>query len=124
SNADFVGQQTAAPLFFRIIDALRIARPQDVEPADPVPPGIRPIDVCRASGDLPNQWCPETRQSWFIPGVSPIKVSSLHRQIWVDQRTGMATCPPFVPHHVQKKVYEFWPSDLQQLFRQAGLPRR
>lgn len=124
SNADFVGQLTAAPLFFRIIDALRIARPQDVDPADPVPPGVRPIDVCRASGDLPNQWCPETRQSWFIPGVSPIRVSNLHRQIWVDQRTGMATCPPFARHHVQKKVYEFWPSDLQQLFRQAGLPRR
>jgi len=123
-NAALVGQRAAAPLFFRIVDALRIARPRDADPPDPPPDGIRVVQVCRASGDLPNRWCPETRATWFIPGVSPIRVSTLHRPVMVDTRTGLAACPPFDPLTTREEIREFWPSDLLQLFRLAGLPRR
>ena len=123
-NAAFVGQETAAPLFFRIADALRIARPQDAGAADAVPPGVRRIQVCRASGDLPNRWCPETRDTWFIPGVSPIRVSSLHRPVRVDKISGQAVCPPYDPEGTREEIHAFWPTDMLALFRQAGLPRR
>lgn len=123
-NPAFVGQTAAAPLFFRIVDALRAARPRDADPADPAPRGLRAVDVCRASGDLPNRWCPETRSTWFIPGVSPIRVSTLHRPVMVDAATGKALCPPYDPRTAREEIHEFWPSDLLALFRQAGLPRR
>lgn len=123
-NPAFIGLKTAAPLFFRIADALPLALPQ-VQPATDKPPaGLTRVEVCAASGELPNRWCPQTRKTWYWPGVSPIRVSSLHRPVMVDKRSGKAACPPFDPTTSELQVFEFWPSDLQHLFAAAGLPRR
>ncbi|KJK01617.1 penicillin-binding protein [Pseudomonas sp. 21] len=123
-NPAFVGVKTAAPLFFRIADALPLALPNERDPMDKPPAGVARIQVCQASGDLPNRWCPQTRKTWYIPGVSPIKVSDLHRPVQIDSRTGRAVCGELDPKYRHEEVYEFWPSDLQRLFRAAGLPRR
>lgn len=123
-NPAFVGVKTAAPLFFRIADALPLAQPQERDPKDRPPAGVVRIEVCQASGELPNRWCPQTRKAWYIPGVSPIKVSNLHRPVQVDSRTGRAVCGELDAKYRREEVYEFWPSDLQRLFRAAGLPRR
>jgi penicillin-binding protein 1C len=122
SNPELRGIDAAAPLFFSIADALmttdniRVARRQPLN-------AIR-LDVCQASGDLPNADCPRTVKTWYIPGVSPIKVSELHRAVMVDTRTGRAACPPYDSRFVKREVFEFWPSDLRRLFAQAGVPRR
>ncbi|HEY4214211.1 MAG TPA: penicillin-binding protein 1C [Steroidobacteraceae bacterium] len=124
SNPAFVGVQAAAPLFFRIVDALRVADPT-IHPLSLRPPaGVTRIDVCAASGDLPNAECPRTVSTWFIPGKSPIRVSEVHRRVWIDDRTGKQACPPYDLHHVRSEIYEFWPSDVLKLFAQAGMPRR
>jgi len=123
-NPSFIGAKTAAPLFFRIADALPLALPNVAEPPDKAPAGLTRIQVCSASGELPNRWCPQTRKTWYIPGVSPIRVSNLHRPVLIDTRTGKAACPPFDPQYTREEVFEFWPSDVRRLFRAAGLPRR
>ena len=51
-----------------------------------------------------------------------IRRSTLHRTVWVDKRTGQTYC--VAGEHREARTYEYWPSDLRQLFRQAGLPRR
>lgn len=124
SNPAFVGVRAAAPLFFQIVDALRAESGAALEPLDRAPSGVSRVEVCAASGDLPNAHCPKRAWTWFIPGKSPIRLSDIHRPVMVDTRTGRAACPPFDPRHVREQVYEFWPSDLQRLFQQAGLPRR
>jgi len=121
-NPALVGVKAAAPLFFRISDALALAG--QTAPAEQPPPGLIQVEVCAASGDLPNRWCPQTATTWFIPGTSPIRVSTLHRPVLIDQRTGRAACSPFDPASTKEEIFEFWPSHLQQLFREAGLPRR
>jgi len=123
-NPAFIGAKTAAPLFFRIADALPLALPNVQIKPDKPPPGLIRIDVCAASGELPNRWCPQTRKTWYIPGVSPIRVSNLHRPVLIDTRTGKAACPPFDPQYTREEVFEFWPSDVQRLYRAAGLARR
>lgn len=123
-NPAFVGIQAAAPLFFRLVDALALTRRLQPPQADQPPPGLTRIEVCAASGDLPNRWCPQTAVTWFIPGKSPIRVSTLHRPVMIDSRTGQAACPPFDPAVTRLEVFAFWPSDLQRLFRDAGLARR
>jgi penicillin-binding protein 1C len=80
--------------------------------------------VCAASGDLPNVYCPQTVDTWYIPGKSPIRVSQLHRAVAIDTRTGRATCPPYSPATTRFEVFEFWSSDMLKLFREAGMPRR
>ena len=122
-NPAFVGVQAAAPLFFRIVDAIGASR-RLVEPAYRQPPRLERVDVCSASGDLPNAECPQTASTWYIPGISPIRMSQVHRRVWIDTRTGEQACPPYDPAHTRSEVFEFWPTDLLQLFTQAGMPRR
>jgi len=123
-NPAFVGVQAAAPLFFRIVDAVAASDPKLREPIFRQPPRLARVEVCTASGDLPNSECPQTTQTWYIPGVSPIRTSTIHRRVFVDTRTGLQACPPFDPKFTRSDVYEFWPTELLQLFAQAGMPRR
>lgn len=122
-NPAFVGVQAAAPLFFRLLDALA-AQEKLIEPIYRQPPRMERVEVCSASGDLPNAECPRVVSTWYIPGVSPIRVSQIHRRVWIDKRTGEQACPPYDPAQTRSEVYEFWPTDLLQLFAQAGMPRR
>lgn len=123
-NPAFVGVEAAAPLFFRLVDAVSAHDPHLHEPVFRQPPRLAQVEVCSASGDLPNADCPQTSATWYIPGVSPIRISNVHRRVWIDTRTGKQACPPFDAAHVHSEVYEFWPSELMQLFAQAGMPRR
>lgn len=123
-HPSLVGVEAAAPLWFRITDRVRLLRPQAVTRIQAPPAGLTRVPVCAASGDLPNADCPLRTETWFIFGKSPIRVSSVHRRVAVDTRTGLAACPPFDPETVREQVFEFWPSDLSRLFAQAGMPRR
>lgn len=122
-NPALVGVDAAAPLFFEIIDGLRAARVNLAEPRRQWPLGIKKVEICRASGDLPNAWCPEKGLTWFIPGKSPIRVSRVHRQVAVDIASGRMACGPFNPATMRLQVFEYWPSDLARVFAQAGIPR-
>jgi penicillin-binding protein 1C len=123
-NPAFVGVDAAAPLFFRIADAVNFARANIEPPAIQPPPGVSRVAVCAESGDLPNADCPHTVDTWYIPGKSPIRVSTLHRAVAIDTLTGRPACPPYSPRSTRFEVYEFWSSDMLKLFREAGMPRR
>jgi len=123
-NPAFVGIEAAAPLFFHVVDALRARDAQMAEAPHAPPKNLKRVEVCLASGDLPNAWCPRRGTTWFIPGKSPIKVSTIHRPVVLDAATGQAACPPYDATRTRTEVFEFWPSDLAKVFRQAGIPRR
>ena len=123
-NPAFVGVDAAAPLFFQIVDAVRAENPRLVEPVLRPPAGVKRVEICLASGDLPNHWCPQTGTTWFIPGKSPIRVSTVHRPVMIENDTGLVACPPYIGKRVHEEVYEFWPSNLAEVFAQAGIPRR
>ena len=122
-NPAFIGVDAAAPLFFRIADALNLSHPDEaVKPIVP-PPGVSRVGVCVDSGELPNADCPQVIDTWYIPGKSPIRVSQLHHMVALDPITNRPVCPPY-PAAVRFEVFEFWPSDMLHLFRQSGMPRR
>jgi penicillin-binding protein 1C len=129
-NSAFVGNSAAAPLLFRIIDQLN-ATPHggQATPSARTLRGsrrgdlnVKKILVCAASGDLPNQHCPKTKSTWYIPGVSPIRVSSVHQPVQIDAN-GFRSCHPNNPSNTTT-VMEFWPSDFLALFKLAGLPHK
>jgi penicillin-binding protein 1C len=122
-NPAFVGVDAAAPLFFRIADALNLARPDEIVPAFAPPAGVTRVAVCAETGELPNAFCPQTVETWYIPGKSPIRVSQLHRAVAIDSRTGLPACAPYAAE-TRFEVFAFWPSDMLKLFREAGVPRR
>lgn len=120
----FVGIQTAAPLFFRIVDAVAAQEPGLAEPIRPFPAGLSLVDVCAASGELPNADCPHIVPTLFVPGRSPIGVSTLHQGVLIDEATGLRACPPNSSGATRRVVYEMWDSEMLRLFQVAGLPRR
>jgi penicillin-binding protein 1C len=123
-NPALVGRQAAAPLFFEIVDSLPLDPAEQYLNTTPSADlNLLKVDVCASTGDLPGRHCPQTTKSWFVPGVSPIKVSNVHRAIRVDNETGARTCS-YDPSTTHEEVFEFWPSDISRLFRKAGIARR
>jgi penicillin-binding protein 1C len=120
-NPAFVGVHAAAPLLFRIVDALRSQGQDAGDIARRMPANVARVEVCAASGDLPNAACPQTVSTWYIPGKSPIRISNLHHMVYFDA-AGRRVCGP--AESVREEVYEFWTSDMLRLFREAGMPRR
>jgi penicillin-binding protein 1C len=121
-NANFVGRDAAGPLFFDIVDALH-ARGPLLESIVHGPLNLKKIKVCALSGELPGPYCDHFKETWFIPGKSPITTCRIHRAVAIDVRSGLRACPGRTAASVQR-VYEFWPSDLLRLFRMAGIAGR
>jgi penicillin-binding protein 1C len=120
-NRAFVGRQAAGPLLFELFHSLSGGHPWQATGL--LKPGLLNLDkvaMCADTGDLPGRYCPRTAESWFIPGVSPIRVSTIHRAVPVDKESGLRACRPH-PGRTEMRVFEFWPSDLQRIYRQAGI---
>jgi penicillin-binding protein 1C len=122
SNPAFIGKEIAAPLFFEIISGLKQQIDFTPRQVHLQRMHLTEVEVCKVSGMLPNHYCPEKVKTWFIPGKSPIKVDNIHREIAIDQRTGLRACQ--FDQHTRFEVYEFWPSDLLTIFKRAGLQRK
>jgi penicillin-binding protein 1C len=120
-NHAFSGRKAAGPLMFSIFDSIvpernwRVASTVEHRSLN-----LKKLQVCATTGDLNEKNCPMTRASWFIPGVSPIKVSNIYRSIPIEKTTGLRACW-HQPGITEMKVFEFWPSDYLQVFHQAGL---
>jgi penicillin-binding protein 1C len=121
-NPALVGRTAAGPLLFELIEALNLQQESSQSPETSIL-NVARVEMCADTGDLPGRYCPRTTPEWFIPGVSPIKVSTVHRAIPIDRVSGKRACF-YDPASSRFEVYEFWPSDLQQIFREAGMPRR
>lgn len=120
-NRSFTGRKAAGPLLFEIFNSL--SRGEPWKASGRLKPGLLNLEkvaMCADTGDLPGRYCPRTTESWFIPGVSPIKVSTIHRAVSVDKQSGLRACRP-IPGRTELRVFEFWPSDLQRIFLQAGV---
>jgi penicillin-binding protein 1C len=119
-NPAFVGIRGAAPLFFSIADQL--SEQPGFKPLPELPDAhlnLAEVAVCEPTGDLPGRHCPRTALSWFIPGVSPIKVSDVHRAVRIDTVSGLRAC--WSDANVITEIYAVWPSDIASVFRQAGI---
>lgn len=122
-NHSFVGRTAAAPLFFEIVRTLQKYGDFSKYTLSPDGLNLARIDICRSTGDIANAYCPDTVKSWFIPGVSPIKLSGVHRRIVIDKKTGLRACR-HTPPTTELKIYEFWPTDVLNAFERAGLSKK
>jgi len=122
ANPAFVGVEAAAPLLFRIIDAIRL-REKDLGGKRLYPGRASRVEVCSVSGQIPGPYCRKKTETWFIPGKSPIKTCDIHRGVLVDVATGRRACVKD-PKRSRLKIFEFWPSDILKVFQTGGIPRR
>ena len=118
-NNALVARKCAVPLMFDLFARLELP---DKAPAPP--DGVRQVKLCALSGDLPGPWCKQLANGRFIPGVSPISICPIHREILVDGMTGKRVSRDDGRPGLQREIHEFWPPAMLDLFRKAGLPRR
>jgi len=125
ANGTFVGRIAAAPLLFQIIDSLRATWPEPSQPHLP-PPGanLKRVSFCAVSGDLPEPYCIQHVEGWFIPGISPIKLCDVHQEVLVDAASGLRVARDDGTRQMRREVYEFWPTELLSIFRRAGVTRK
>ncbi|MBF7073499.1 penicillin-binding protein 1C [Glaciecola sp. MH2013] len=122
-NKAFIGRSAAGPLFFDIADYLSYrTEKQNIAfekmPSEPL--NISTVSICKATGDLYEQGCPEKVEGEFIPGLSPIKASNIYRELYIDKETGLQRCDRDLSKSTLK-YYAFWPSDVLALYQQAGI---
>ncbi|PAW79517.1 MAG: penicillin-binding protein 1C [Verrucomicrobia bacterium Tous-C9LFEB] len=125
-NPALIGRSAAAPLFFSIVNALRAQSPPNATPSSWESSNqlnLARVDLCAVTGELAGAHCQHQKSGWFIPGVSPLKTCAVHQEILIDPRTGYRVANADNVPNVRHEVVEIWPSDLQTLFRFAGLPR-
>ncbi|WP_395745074.1 penicillin-binding protein 1C [Prosthecobacter sp.] len=119
ANPVFIARECAAPLLFETFRHLRL--PMRRQPA---PAGVSQVELCAVSGQLPTPHCQHRVQGGFIPGVSPITPCDIHREVLVDPATGLRVARDDGTSILKREVFEFWPPDLLEMFRLAGVPRR
>lgn len=120
-NNAFLGRTSAGKLFFQTALALKYNTNEKFMKLIPKSRlNIKEVEICSPTGDLPNKYCPHKELGYFIPGVSPIKVTDVYRSIPIDKATGLRACS-FDNKTTEMQVFEFWPSDIYQLFKQSGI---
>jgi len=120
-NRAFSGRRAAGPLLFSLFDAISGTanwRVDDLYAVDEL--NLKRLQVCATTGDLYEADCPAKTDSWFIPGVSPIRVTDIYRRIPVDIDTGLRACW-HRPGTTEMRLFEFWPSDYLRVFNRAGI---
>lgn len=123
ANPALVGREITAPLFFEIVDLLRgKGAIKDSNWESMLGLKVKSTEVCSLTGGFSRGVCPHLKKTWFQPGVSPIDDCHVHREFLVSGQTGKRICRVQSNQLAKTEVYEFWPSDIVQLFTKFGLP--
>lgn len=121
SNPALVGVRSAAPLFFALLDALRGQTPMPELIAGKTEQlRLRQVGVSAATGDLAQAGGADVTQTWFMPGVSPIRNQDIERPVLVNRMTGKRACHA-VPGVTAERRITVWPSDWRQSLQAAGI---
>ncbi|MFH1843847.1 MAG: penicillin-binding protein 1C [bacterium] len=105
-----VGSQVAAPLLFDCIDLLPRDKPGSWFHR---PTGLGRRDICALSGAPAAPHCPAVCQADYLPGVSPASPCELHREIEIDDESGLAVCSRCRhPEQVSRQTVVWWPPRL------------
>lgn len=118
SNPAFIARECAAPLLFETFRHLRLPMKHETRPAN-----VKEVELCAVSGQFPTPHCQHRVQGGFIPGVSPITACEIHREVLLDAESGLRVTAED-GRALLREVYEFWPPDMLELFRLAGVPRK
>ncbi|OYW31460.1 MAG: penicillin-binding protein 1C, partial [Chthoniobacter sp. 12-60-6] len=119
ANPAFIARECAAPLLFETFRHLRLPMKREKPPA-----GVSQVELCAVSGQLPTPHCQHRVQGGFIPGVSPITPCEIHREVLIDTSTGLRVTRDDGKRVLKHEVFEFWPPDLLEMFKLAGVPRK
>ena len=116
---DVSGVSGAGPIFNLFLRTVTRGQPSGefVEP-----PGISRREVCRISGLLPGQYCPQRIEELFIRGTEPQEYDNLYRPFIVDRQTGGMATASTVAAQRMERVFLVLPQATRRWALEQGLP--
>lgn len=126
-NADYSpmynvpGSFGAAPIWQQIMRyALRDVPPKEF----PVPEGVQFIEVCRDTGTLPSDECPERIREVFVPPQQPFGPEfDLHRKVRLDKVSGLLAPEGCPDHLVEEKPFLVYSEPYREWAEAHGIPQ-
>ena len=117
---DVSGISGAGPIYSLFLRAVTRGQPQRefVEP-----PGLSRLEVCRISGLLPGDHCPQRIEELFIPGTEPQETDNFYRPFVVDRRTGGLATASTAPADRIERVYLVLPVEARRWALEQGIPQ-
>lgn len=118
--SSLVGSEVAAPILFSLFTALTTpgANHWFTQPGR-----ANTREVCSLSGMLPSSYCPSSKFDYYIPSVSPNTVCTIHKGIYIDERSGTTLCSHCrVGRTYRHAVFEEWPAAIGTWLRRNGFP--
>jgi penicillin-binding protein 1C len=125
-NANFTpmvnlsGVSGAGPIWHDFMRRALAGRPE--MPFTP-PPGLKRVEVCVPSGQLPTPLCPRTRLEWFLEEAVPTEPDTLYREIRLDARTGQPADAATPPEAVVTQVVMALPPAAREWAIANGIPQ-
>lgn len=120
-NESFIGRSAAGPLLFSAFRSVNADTAWKVDDEFAIElMNLKRLEVCAETGDLYEKHCRSSTRTWFIPGISPIKVANIYRSIPINKISGLRACVHEYGR-TEMRVFEFWPSDFLHIFNQAGV---
>ena len=83
------GVDAATPILFALFTALT---GQDTHHWYTTPEQLKTREVCALTGAFPSPHCPTRKNDVYIPGISSVKICSIHKRIYVNEATGHSLC--------------------------------
>ncbi|MYD09486.1 MAG: penicillin-binding protein [Chloroflexi bacterium] len=87
------------------------------------PPGITRLEVCRVSGMLPGEYCPQRVEELFISGTEPRAQDSFYRPAVVDRRTGGLATASTAAADRRERVLLVLPDVARRWAIERGIPQ-
>ncbi len=117
---DVSGVSGAGPVFNLFLRTVRRGGPH-AEFAEPS--GITRLEVCRISGLLPGEYCPQRIEELFIRGSEPIESDSFYRPFTVDRLTGRLATSSTDPANRREQVFLVLPDEARRWALKVGIPQ-
>ena len=114
-----VGAEAAGPVLFDLFNAL--AKRRDSRWYIP-PLGVQRREICALSGMVTSPHCTLSKEEYYIPGVSPNQVCTVHRVFYVDEETGKRLCSHCrIGREYERVVFEIWPPKVATWMERSGI---
>ncbi len=84
------------------------------------PDGLRAVQVCTLSGQLPTPACAHTRTEWFIDGTQPTQPDTWYKLTQIDALTNRPATPNTPRERIVERVLLDVPLPLRDWAREAG----
>ncbi|MCE5300001.1 MAG: penicillin-binding protein 1C [Spirochaetia bacterium] len=119
ASTELVGIKAAAPVVMEIFNALT----RHTDSWFDRPAGVKTRKVCVVSGDKPGPYCSALTDDLCAAGRTPDTECVIHRQVYLDKKSGTRVDPASVKGPVDgyvKKVIEDWPPEAASFLRGSG----